>query len=147
MLDAAMSAASAVGALGLLLVSAVFIRSLRSGATPLIQRFALAEDPITAQQAPATRYLRGLTALWAIALLVAAAFVIRRAAGDPVLPGVTGAGVTFAPMLLLFFGERRVRPHVLGDSAVGPAALQWRIASEILRDEMRSIALFIFGRA
>ncbi len=48
---------------GLVLASWMFVRSLLPGATPLVARFALAEDPDTAEQPLAQRYLRWLTAL------------------------------------------------------------------------------------
>lgn len=135
MFDAALSVAASVGAAGLLLVGWMFVRSLLPGATPLVYRFAQAEDPDTAQQPAAQRYLRWLTALWAIALLSAAYIVGRRIVGTPVLLGYAGLAAPIAPAALLFFGERLVRRHVFGEGSVGPVARQWRIASDILRRE------------
>ena len=135
MIDAALVAAGTVGAMGLLLVSWIFARSLLPGATPLVHRFAQAEDPTTAQHPNAQRYLRWLTALWTLALLTAAYLVGRRLAGSPVLLGYSGLAAPIAPAVLLFFGERLVRRRVFGDASVGPVAQQWRIASDILRQE------------
>ena len=127
--------AASIGAAGLLLVGWMFVRSLLPGATPLVYRFAQAEDPDTAQRPAARRYLRWLTALWAVALLAAAYIVGRRIAGSPLLLGYAGLAVPLAPAALLFFGERLVRRHVFGEGSVGPVARQWRIASDILRRE------------
>ena len=135
MIDAALVAAGTIGAMGLLLVSWIFARSLLPGATPLVHRFAQAEDPVTVQHPNAQRYLRWLTALWTIALLAAAFLVGRRIAGSPAFLGYAGLAAPIAPAVLLFFGERLVRRHVFGDASVGPVAQQWRIASDILRQE------------
>src|SRR5512134_3277623 len=97
MLEVVVSAVASVGAVGLLLAGALFARSLLPGATPLVSRFALAEDPATAIQPVAQRYLRWLTLLWAGTLLAGAYIVARRASGDAVLP--PGVGY-FAPLVL-----------------------------------------------
>jgi acyl-coenzyme A synthetase/AMP-(fatty) acid ligase len=146
MIQAIISAAGVVGALGLSFASWLFARSLFPGAAPLISRFAEAEDPATARQPSAQRYLWWLTLTWAATLLVGAFIVAWRATGEAVL---TEAFSFIAPLTmagLLFFGERRVRRKVLGQRSVGPVARQWRIASRILREEAASYLPSSFSR-
>lgn len=136
MIEILLSAVATVGAVGLLLASWMFARSLLPGATPLVSRFALAEDPITAGQPFAGRYLRILTLLWAMTLLVCAAFVAWRVAGALTISPLIGMFAPVALAALLFFGERFVRRRVFGLDAVGPVGQQWRIATGIMRGEL-----------
>jgi hypothetical protein len=134
MLEVVVSAVASVGAVGLLLAGGLFARSLLPGATPLVSRFALAEDPATAVRPLAQRYLRWLTLLWAATLLAGAYIVARRAAGDAVLPPGIGYFAPLALAALLFFGERSVRRVMFGTQSVGPVTRQWRIATRVMRE-------------
>jgi len=146
MIQAVLSAVAVVGAVGLLFVGWLFARSLRPGTTPLVFRFAEAEDPATAHQPLAQRYLRWLTALWAVTLLACAVLVASRAAGASVLVEWV---VFVAPLALagsLFFGERLVRRQVFGLQSVGPVARQWRIASRVLKEEATTLLQSAFTK-
>jgi acyl-coenzyme A synthetase/AMP-(fatty) acid ligase len=96
----------------------------------------MAEDPVTAGQPFARRYLRWLTVLWATTLLVSAFIVARRAAGELVLSPSISLFAPLALVVLLFFGERLVRRQVFGLRSVGSVARQWRIATRIMREEL-----------
>ncbi|MGH6624130.1 MAG: hypothetical protein ACREBN_09170, partial [Burkholderiaceae bacterium] len=117
MLQAAITALSAVGIVGLVFVSWLFARSLLPPATPLVFRFALSEDAPTTQLPGARRYLWWLTLLWATLLLACACAIAVRL-------GRSGNGpspVVFAPLLLgalLFLGERALRGIVFGPHSV-----------------------------
>jgi acyl-coenzyme A synthetase/AMP-(fatty) acid ligase len=143
MLQAAITALSAVGIVGLLFVSWLFARSLLPPATPLVLRFALSEDAATTLLPGARRYLWWLTLLWATLLLACAcAIAVRLARG-----GDGPSTVVFAPLLLgalLFLGERALRGMVFGPQSVGSLIGQWRIASSILRDEAAGCLQFLF---
>lgn len=143
MLQATITALSAAGIVGLLLVSWLFARSLLPPATPLVFRFALNEDPATTRLPGARRYLWWLTLLWAALLLTCAcAIAVRLWRGGDGSPTVV-----FAPLLggaLLFLGERVLRGFVFGPGSVGPLVEQWRIASSILRDEAAGCLQFVF---
>ena len=147
MLEVVVSAVASVGAVGLLLAGGLFARSLLPGATPLVSRFALAEDPATAIRPLAQRYLRWLTLLWAATLLAGAYIVARRAAGDAVLPPGIGYFAPLALAALLFFGERSVRRVMFGTQSVGPVTRQWRIATRVMREELARVGGDMPGRA
>jgi len=140
MLDAAIAAASVVGAIGLCVAGGLFARSLLPGATPLVFRFAAATDPSVAERPRARTYLRGLTALWSLALLAAAWLALRRAAGLAGLSDLPDQYAFAAPLvaiLVLFFGERSVRRVVFGADTVSPVREQWQVALRIMKDEFR----------
>jgi acyl-coenzyme A synthetase/AMP-(fatty) acid ligase len=147
MIEVVVSALSAVGAVGLVLASWLFARSLLPGATPLVARFALAEDPETAVQPIAQRYLRWLTLAWTAALLASASIVASRAAGEAVLPPAIGYLTPLALAVLLFFGERIVRRLMFGTQSVGPVSRQWRIATGVMREELKHLRPGTLNRA
>jgi acyl-coenzyme A synthetase/AMP-(fatty) acid ligase len=135
MMQLVSSAAALLGAVGLLLASGLFARSLFFGATPLVARFAQAEDPSTAGQPAVQRYLRGLTAFWSLTLLACALLVGQRAWADAT---AFGAAWLLPPTLvaLLFFGERWLRSLVFGPQTLGPVRRQWQIAGRVMRGEL-----------
>lgn len=140
MFDVAIAAASVVGAIGLCVAGWLFARSLLPGATPLVFRFAAATDPSVAARPRARTYLRGLTALWSLALLAAAWLALRRAAGLAglgELPDQHTFVLPLAAILLLFFGERTVRRAVFGADTVSTVREQWQAALRIMKDEFR----------
>jgi uncharacterized membrane protein len=87
----------------LLGLAAFFGRSLRRGATPLIERIARQSKPALAPAV--SRYTRRLTALWCCYFIAAA---VLTAASD-VTWSTLGAGV-WVGTLVLFVGERWMRP-------------------------------------
>lgn len=140
MFDVAIAAASVVGAIGLCAAGWLFARSLLPGATPLVFRFAAATDPTVAARPRARTYLRGLTALWSLALLAAAWLALRRAAGLAglsELPDQYTFALPLAAILVLFFGERTVRRAVFGADTVSTVREQWQVALRIMKDEFR----------
>lgn len=93
----------ALAPLVLLGLSVMFARTLRPGATPLIEQIARRSHP--ALPAPLRRYTRRLTALWCAYLAVAAGVALL-------------ADLPYGPLSLaiwggaaaLFVGERWIRP-------------------------------------
>ena len=144
---AALSAVAMVGAVGLLFAGWLFARSLLPGATPLVSRFAKAEDPATTSRQFAQRYLWWLTALWAATLVASAYLVAKRAVGELFITESVGFLAPLTMACLLFFGERLVRRQVFGLQAVGPIRRQWRIASRILREEAKAQLQLAFTRS
>lgn len=100
----------------LLWLAFVFGRTLRAGATPLIEQVARRGTP--AMPMALRRYTRGLTAVWCGYFVVAAtatAASAMAAAGEAFV-GIAGfAGMSLAVWgctALLFVGERLVRPFI-----------------------------------
>jgi uncharacterized membrane protein len=87
----------------LLWLAYFFGRTLRAGQMPLIERIARRGNP--ALGAALCPYTRRLTALWCAWFIAAAAFsVIAR------LPYATSSAVVWGGTVLLFVGERLIRP-------------------------------------
>lgn len=134
MLQAGVAVLGAAGVAGLLLTAWLFARSLLPGSTPLVYRFALSEDPFTAQRSGARRYLWWLTLSWVFLLLGCAGVMAARLWRDD----IAAPALLMAPPIagaLLFLGERQLRAVVFGAGSLGSIAKQWRNATSILRDE------------
>ena len=97
----------------LLSLAVFFGRTLRAGATPLIEQIARRSHP--ALPSALSRYTRRLTALWCGWFVVAAAVsAIAQGAWGP------ASAVVWAGTLVLFVGERWVRPWLFpGESFPG----------------------------
>ncbi len=89
----------------LLWLAFVFGRTLRAGATPLIERIARHSNP--ALPAVLARYTRRLTALWCAYFVVAA---VLTAMANMAYVAVSLA--VWAGTVVLFVGERWVRPKL-----------------------------------
>jgi uncharacterized membrane protein len=109
--------------LALLWLAVFFGRTLRRGATPLIERIALVSNP--ALPRALRRYTRRLTTVWCIYFVTAAVLTATATASSYVSLAVPAATV------MLFVGERWVRPWFFPDEAF-PGLLQqfrdtWRV--------------------
>jgi uncharacterized membrane protein len=91
----------------LLWLAYFFGRTLRRGATPLIERIARQSTP--ALSGPLCRYTRWLTAVWCAYFVVAAALAAFAPVADAQTAGRVGAGVWIGT-LVLFIGEWGLRP-------------------------------------
>lgn len=91
----------------LLWLAYFFGRTLRHGATPLIERIARQSTPALSD--PLCRYTRRLTALWCGYFLVAAALAAFGQAVGGFSYGRISAAI-WAGTLVLFIGERWLRP-------------------------------------
>lgn len=93
---------------GLLWLSWFFGRSLIAGQVSLIERIARVSMPDL--PAGLGRYARGLTALWCVFFLLAAMALAW------LRPGLgMGGALTMTGSLILFVGERQVRPFLFPD--------------------------------
>lgn len=104
------TSAGRIGA-GLILawLAVFFGRTLRAGQVPLIERIARVGDPALEPQL--CRYTRRLTMLWCayfgVASVLCLVAAVRPASAG--LPGHPGS-IVFAGTVVLFVGERMVRP-------------------------------------
>lgn len=100
----------------LLWLAFLFGRTLRAGATPLIERIARHSNP--ALPAPLCRYTRRLTTIWCVYFVVAA---VLTATADMAYGPVSLA--VWTGTVVLFVGERWVRPWLF-PGEVFPGLLQ-----------------------
>jgi uncharacterized membrane protein len=104
----------------LLWLAYFFGRTLRPGATPLIERIALRSNANLPR--PLRRYARRLTAIWCGYFVLAAALsALLGASGATALVGVGFA--VLVGSVLLFVGEHWVRPRIFPHEAF-PGLLQ-----------------------
>lgn len=109
----------ALSVLVLLWLAYFFGRTLRRGATPLIERIATVSDP--EMTPPLRRYTRRLTGIWCAYFVVAA--LLSAAAGP--YPLQAGAWV-WAGTAVLFVGEHWLRPRFFPGRAFPGLAQQLR---------------------
>lgn len=110
----------------LLWLAFFFGRTLRAGATPLIERIARRSHP--ALPMALARYTRRLTAIWCVYFLVAA---VLTAMADMSYGHVSL--VVWTGTVALFVGERWIRPWLFPDEAFPGLMQQLRDTASIWR--------------
>jgi uncharacterized membrane protein len=112
-----------------------FGRTLRRGDTPLIERIARRSTP---DMTPGLcRYTRGLTALWCVYFVAAAAITALSQVADLRAYGRTSL-VVWGGTVLLFVGERWLRPLLFPKQAFPGLLQQLRDTWSIWRPARRS---------
>ena len=110
----------------LLWLAYFFGRTLRAGATPLIERIARHSNP--ALPPPLCRYTRRLTALWCAYFVIAAAMT----AAASIAYGPVSLAV-WTGTIVLFVGERLIRPKLFPGQVFPGLAQQLRDTWSIWR--------------